>query len=294
MSRKLILPALGLVLAGATVWQLRHREAVAGTPPTPAGPVAERVHAEARVATARGAQVVVGTERGGRLVRLVVDETATVKKGDLIAELDADEDNAAIAEARARVAQTEADLRFAESQLVRAQRLHDDAVTAADTVERAVHDRDVAVAQRDLAKATVRRLGVNLARTKIYAPLDGVILVAHAREGEIVLPGAPVATVVDLSRVRLEAEIDEFDVNRVHVGDEVRISAEGVSGSFRGRVEEIPSAVSRRGLRPQDPGHPTDSAVLMVRIVPLEPTPLKLGQRAEVDITAGAPAVAVR
>ena len=50
--------------------------------------------------------------------------------------------------------------------------------------------------------------------------------------------------------------------------------------------EEIPDAVSARQLRPQDPGRPSDTRVLLVKVAAREPLPLKLGQRAEVEIDA--------
>jgi hypothetical protein len=49
-------------------------------------------------------------------------------------------------------------------------------------------------------------------------------------------------------------------------------------------VEEIPDSVSEKNLKPQDPGRPTDVRVLRVKIRFLEPTPLKLGQRVELEL----------
>ena len=67
--------------------------------------------------------------------------------------------------------------------------------------------------------------------------------------------------------------------------DEVRVTAEGYDGKvWQGRVEEIPDAVVGRRLKPQDPGKPEDTRVLLVKVALLEPTPLKLGQRVEIRI----------
>ena len=61
--------------------------------------------------------------------------------------------------------------------------------------------------------------------------------------------------------------------------------AEGYDGkAWRGKVEEIPDSVVGRRLKPQDPGKPEDTRVLLVKIALLEPTPLKLGQRVEIRI----------
>ena len=61
----------------------------------------------------------------------------------------------------------------------------------------------------------------------------------------------------DLKRVRVEAEVDEFDVGGMALGAAVKISAEGFPQvAWRGRVEEIPDVVVGRRLRPEDPGRP--------------------------------------
>src|SRR5689334_2518136 len=78
---------------------------VRGDAAPPAAPVAAQgaalgiVHAEGRVVAYPGAEVVVGTDVGGRLRALPLVEKMRVKKGDLVAEIDADEQKAALAEA---------------------------------------------------------------------------------------------------------------------------------------------------------------------------------------------------
>jgi hypothetical protein len=85
--------------------------------------------------------------------------------------------------------------------------------------------------------------------------------------------------------VRIEAEVDEYDADLVKVGAPVKITAEGFPGqTWRGVVEEVPSVVVDKGLEPRDPSRPVDVRVLLVKIAFQEATPLKLGQRAEVEI----------
>jgi hypothetical protein len=88
--------------------------------------------------------------------------------------------------------------------------------------------------------------------------------------------------------VRVEAEVDEFDTALVRLGSRVAITAEGYKeGPWPGRVEEVPDTVVGRRLRPEDPGRPIDARVLPVKIAFSGPTPLKLGQRVEVEISPG-------
>jgi multidrug resistance efflux pump len=131
----------------------------------------------------------------------------------------------------------------------------------------------------------VNRLEAVLAKTRILSPIDGVVTGRWAQPGETLEAGQKILTVADLSRTRVEAELDEFDSGRVRLGDEVKVMAEGYDHVFwRGRVEEIPDSVVGRRLKPQDPGKPEDTRVLLVKIALLEPTPLKLGQRVEIRI----------
>ena len=92
-------------------------------------------------------------------------------------------------------------------------------------------------------------------------------------------------TIVDLSRLRVEAEIDEFDIESVTVGAAATVTAEGYPPRrFRAEVEEIADAVVPRRLRPEDPGRSGDTRVLPVKIAFREPCTLKLGQRVEIAI----------
>jgi hypothetical protein len=63
------------------------------------------------------------------------------------------------------------------------------------------------------------------------------------------------------------------------------VRAEGYDAAgWSGTVEEIPDTVSGRRLKPQDPGRASDTRVLLVKVKLAEATPLKLGQRVEVEI----------
>jgi RND family efflux transporter MFP subunit len=299
MKRLLILLALvfgAIALICAAAWQLqlpaerRRFDASAGEPGgrtlSPAGTgLADRVTAEGRLMAYPGAQVTVSAEIGGLIQRMLVEEKAPVTMGQLIAEIKVDEQKAALAEAKARIAEIDAELRLDQLELKRNKDLLDQSVASREEFDRAQRNFDVATAQRQTALATVKRLEATVTKSEVRAPIDGVILNRYAQAGEMADVGTRLVTIGDTNRVRVEAEVDEFDAGRVHVGQAVAITAEGYSGqSWRGTVEEIPDAVADKNLRPQDPGRPTDARVLRVKIRFQEPTPLKLGQRVELEI----------
>ena len=258
--------------------------------PPPAEPPAVRepmppqsVRAEGRLAAYPGAQVVIGSEIAGKITRMTVAEKSPVHQGDLIAELDAETLIASRDEAVARVAEAEAELDFYRRELDRRQRLQSQQSGTQFDVDNHRRLLQTATARRDAALAACKRLGSSIAKARIASPIDGVIIARHAQPGETIAEGARLATVVDLRRLRVEAEVDEFDIDRIRLGQRCRITAQGFPDQhWSGRVEEIPDAVDRRHLRPEDPGQLTDTRVLLVKIALDGPTPLKLGQRVEV------------
>lgn len=282
---RLLYPILALVLVGATVAQVTSaRKKAAPARPAPMRPQAEAIVAEGRLVTYPDAQVTVGSDAAGTVERLAVHEKDVVRRGNIIAIIRADDTRAALAEAHARVAEADADIRLFETESRRARDLWQQAIGSKQAWEKADRDLEAARAQRASAVAEVDRLDATLEKTMVKAPIDGTIVSRDVESGERVENGQAIVTIANLSRTRIEAEVDEFDVARVRLGAPVQISAEGFGKTWRGTIEEIPDSVVSRRLKPQDPSKPIDTRVLLVKIALDEPAPLKLGQRVEVRI----------
>jgi RND family efflux transporter MFP subunit len=301
ISKRLALSATGLLLTTGLIvqsqsseWSARLRDWM---PPARAevehvaeSPVSPCVAAEGRIVAYPGAEVVVGTEVAGLIVRLTVKEKSAVRAGDLIAELNSAELRASGAEADARVAEAEADIRYYDREVRRDQALLAKHATTPQSLDVNVRGLELARARRDAARAGRDRLDALIAKTHITAPIDGVVTARHVQLGEIAEPGRAVVTIADLNHLRIEAEVDEFDAARVALGSPVTITAEGCGpAKWHGTVEEIPDSVVGRRTRPADPGRPIDARVLPVKIAVTEPTPLKLGQRIDVEIASPYP-----
>jgi RND family efflux transporter MFP subunit len=276
--------AVGLALLGVTVLQARSMQPpVAAAAPSTALPVG--IAAEGRVVAYPGAEVKVAAERGGRLVRMLVEENQPVRRGQVLAELESDELQASLEEARARVAEGEAEARLAEANLGRRQQLRDEQIVADADVDQARRDLEVAAARVTTARASVARYEAQLRKTKVLTPIAGTVTHRHVDGGETVAEGEVVATLADLSRLRIEGEADEADAGAVKPGAEVSIRADGWPGkSFRGRVEEVADSVTPRRLKPQDPARPTDTRILAVKVAFVDPAPLKLGTTVDLRI----------
>jgi HlyD family secretion protein len=292
MNRKVLFALLLLVGLGSAALAFRSR--TDGTKPicrttvaAAAAPGPIRVVAEGRVAARPGAEVIVGTDTPGTLVRLLVNEKDRVVRGQLIAQIDASVDERAMEQARARVAEAEADLRLAEADRDRAAHLLATQVGSQQALDKAARDRDAASARQATAVADVRRLEAVIRKASITAPISGVVTARHVEQGETVERGARLVTVADLSRIRIEAEVDEADSGRVRRGAEVTVRAEGDGGAWSGTIEEIPDQVTPRKLKPQDPARPSDTRVLLVKIAVADAKGLKLGRRVDVEIAGG-------
>jgi multidrug efflux pump subunit AcrA (membrane-fusion protein) len=293
-ASRLVLPMTLLALVLATCWQAglfgRPTTLVPGNnggppgkaPPDADGPV--RVIAEGRLVAYPGAEVVVGTEVGGTIVRLPVTEMSLVRAGELIAELRSDDLRASLAESEARIAEAEADRILYERETRRSEQLVARGAGSQTELDSNRRHLESARARRAAAAAASEHNRALIAKTHIVAPIGGTVIARHAHPGETVVPFARLVTIADLARVRVEAEVDESDIARIAIGVSARVTAEGFAGaSWPGVVEEIPVAVAGRRLRPEDPGRPADMRVLLVKLALRGRTPLKLGQRVYVE-----------
>lgn len=245
------------------------------------------IRCEGRLAAYPGSDVVVGTDQGGVVADLPVRELQRVRKGQLLARLDDREQRAALGAAEARIREQQAEIGFQRTEVARRQRLVAGGVLDRRALEDAQTQLALLEARVDEARSAAGQLTSALAKREVRAPFGGTVLERYTNAGEALSPGARVVRLADLDRTRIEAEVDEFDVPRLRVGSPVEIRAEGDPATWRGRVEELPEAVGPRRLKPEDPSRPTDIRVLLVKVAPDRPLPLKLGQKVELRIQPG-------
>jgi membrane fusion protein, multidrug efflux system len=158
----------------------------------------------------------VSAEVAGRVERIGCPEGRSCKAGDMLVEL-----NRELLEAedlRAR-AQRELD----EFELESITRLHSRGVETDFTLAKAKAKLAASRAAESVAKA-------NLDRTTIVAPVDGVLNRTEVEEGEYVVPGDPVAEIVDVRKVRVVVQVSERDVGFLRVGDAAEILPDLASG----------------------------------------------------------------
>ncbi len=202
--------------------------------------------------------VQVGTQVSGQIKELLVDFNSTVKRGQLIARIDPET-------FMYRVRQAQADAEAARSAVVRAQ--VNEAIAKRDLertkelvkrnfvspAELDAHQSafDLAAAEVRTAQATVQQreaqrasAQVDLARTEIRAPVDGVVIKRSVDVGQTVAASlqAPELFVIarDLRDMQVETSIDEADVGRVRAGQAATFTVDAFPGrTFSGTVSQV-------------------------------------------------------
>ena len=277
------------------------------------------------IGTVDANQVIVSSKVAGRIERLLVDEGQSVKRGEVLAEIDkadliAQRDAARATvdslrsqvrqsshsyagthgETDAQVANAEASLKAAQAALEESEarqrqqeldtkrivalaeggvasqqdrdraeqtlaadqarvRANRDQVNAAratlNTMQARVHQAAAALSkvaategQMASAKARLDEAEVRLGYTRITAPVDGIVSVRAAREGEVVNPGSPIVTLVDLTETWVYAAIPETHAQAVKLGDTLQVRMPGgeqVPGKVIAKAAEADFATQR-------------------------------------------------
>lgn len=218
--------AILLLLLGATggvMWHLLGPVDVEVARPI-SGPAVEAVYGPGTVEPV--VMLPIGPKVIGRIARLAVDEGDKVKQGQVLAELDNRELAASVAEWESRV-------RFQEAQFRRANELFRTHTGTEAALDQARNDLATSV-------ATLDRVRRQLAEMTLVAPADGQIIRRDGEIGQLLQPGATVFWMLCCDSLRVSAEIDEEDIDRVKPGQKVMIRADAFPNRvFEGVVSEI-------------------------------------------------------
>lgn len=199
----------------------------------------------------------VGVQVSGQLEKIHVDLGDAVKSGDLIAEIDPKIYDAQVQSGQARVkqlgaqvAQQQASIKLAQQQHARSEQLIKNNAISQDTFDGTETALTVARAQLEAlsaqmeeAQSSLDESKANLGYTKIYAPMDGTVVVKDVREGQTLNASQSAPTVVQLANLdvmTVRAQVAEADVMRLKTGMEVYFTTLGSQGRrWQGEVRQI-------------------------------------------------------
>lgn len=202
--------------------------------------------------------VQVGSQVSGMIEALSADFNSIVKKGQVLAQLDQSLFTSAVEQAQANLVRAQADherarvtLADAETKLNRAKELAARQLipsTELDTAD--VNQKNAAAQLRSAqasvgqARAAVEQARMNLAKTVIRAPIDGIVVSRNVDVGQTVAASmaAPILYLIaaDLTQMQLNASIDEADLGQVADGQPVRFTVDAFPGdTFHGIVKQV-------------------------------------------------------
>jgi HlyD family secretion protein len=254
-----VLGVVAALVGGGLAYRAKNRPAppakyVTATPST--GDVAEKVQATGAVQPLL--QVNVGSQVNGRIARVHVDFNSTVKKGDLLAEIDPIQYGAQTSQVTAQVAAQRAQLESAKANhaaakvaFERTQRLFQQGLASKGELDTQQGQFEVTKAQVAAADAQIgaiqaqlQQSQTNVGWTKIYSPVDGVVVSRSIDPGSTVVASfqAPVLFVIaqDLRKMRVLADVDEADVGKLKEGMEAEAVVDAFPGeSFKGTVQQV-------------------------------------------------------
>jgi membrane fusion protein (multidrug efflux system) len=191
---------------------------------------------------------------GGRLVTVNVQLGDAVRRGQLLAKLEdfeiveqVKQAEASLEVARATIRQREADLKVAELNFDRSKNLFQRQLLAKQALDDAESRYLAAEAQIDLSKAQAQQtsarldeLQINLGNTRIVSPVDGFVGKRNVDPGAWVSQNAPVVSVVEISSLRLVANVVEKDLRLVNTGDPATVEVDAYPGDlFKGRIARV-------------------------------------------------------
>ncbi len=269
-------------------------------------------------------EVKLSPEVSGEIVELNVKEGDVVKKGQLLCKIKPDilvsgyersvasynAQKASVASSQQQLIQSEANFKNIEAKYRRTEKLFKDKVVSASEFDAARAEYLSAKASLEATKqnvvgakfgleqsgAAVKEAGDNLARTNIFAPVDGVVSKLLVEKGERVvgtaqMSGTEIMTIANLNSMEVNVDVNENDINRLSLGDTAIIEVDAfLDKKFKGVVTEIASSANVVGTGTDE----VTNFAVKVRILPESystlsnkgqtNSPFKPGLSATVDI----------
>lgn len=221
--------------------------------------------------------VQVGSQVSGQIKEIFVDFNSPVKAGQLIARIDPETLQQKVRQAEADVEATQSAVAVQRAEVSRSRAILSDALRDYERKKMLVDKGFISSAERDKAQTTydaalaglrvteaqtqngeaivrqrqaqVAQARIDLERTSIRAPVDGVVVKRSVEPGQTVAASlqAPELFVIakNLSDMQVEASIDEADVGRVKLGQKARFTVDAFPGqNFEGEVRQVRKAAT--------------------------------------------------
>lgn len=188
------------------------------------------------------------SEINGRIIRILVENGQMVKKGELLLEIDPQTYQTTVDSNDRTTRQRKLDVEKAERDMKRIKQLYENDFATEQEYLDAVTDYESRKLQLEIAQAALDNAKIELAKTTIKAPHDGMISDLDVYVGNVISGagsfsnGTTLMKVNDMSNLRVEADLNEIEANKIALGAETRLTFDSLpKTSFTGTVNYLSS-----------------------------------------------------
>lgn len=226
-------------------------------------------------------EVKISPEVSGELIEIAIDEGESVNKGDLLvrikpdtyismkqrAEASLNSAKAQYSNSKARLAQTKAKYKKAQKDYQRNKKLWEERTISESEFESVESSYEMAKAELEAAeqtaisakysvesaRASLNEADENLKKTRIYAPMSGIVSRLNVEAGETVvgtqqMAGTELLRIADLDKMEVKVEVGENDIIQVSLNDTAIVEIDAYLGQkFKGVVTEIAHSANIEG-----------------------------------------------
>ncbi len=209
----------------------------------------------------------IGANVSGRIIHLTVKEGDVVRKGEVLARIEATrfeaetrQSEAAVSSARADLERALADVDVARLAYDRTKKMYADKLVSDQVMDQALADLKMKSANADSLRKRIAQLQAqldsirdDLDKTTVICPMDGMVTSLPKEEGEVVIGAQSfsptvIMTVADLSVMESEIMVDETDIRNLKLGQEAEVRVDALEGlKIKGEVTEIGASAIPRG-----------------------------------------------
>ena len=188
--------------------------------------------------------VAVGTQVSGIITKIFVDFNSVVRKGQVIAVLDTTFLAASVEDAKSSLFRTQVQTSLTKRNYERNKTLLEQKVIAQSDFDQSLSDYETAQANERSSKSSLDRAYINLRYATIIAPVSGVVISRSVDVGQTVAASFSTPTLFsianDLTKMQLQASIDEADIGKIKVGQDVTFRVDAyMDQTFSGTVRQV-------------------------------------------------------